>query len=258
MKFSIITPTYKRKELLKKAVASLQAQTYKDWEMVIVNDSPRDEAYLDFASSINDHRIHYYVNNTNRGVNYSRNFALEKLSADSRWVIFLDDDDYLSPDALQTFRNLILLHGEQKWFVTNRAYANGRSITKFPKDNKHYSYSLSYLIFKRIRGDATHCIETKLLTQKKIKFSRYVKQGEEWFFFYQLGLYADIYYSDHNSTISGGYDTTSGLNFRKRGMLEQIKVLSILFFEGFSKELLYHPSFIFYVCIRLVRACIPR
>ena len=77
MKFSIITPTFKRQELLSRAVASLQAQTYKDWEMIIVNDSPKDTAYHDFTSSVNDSRIHYFVNEINRGVNYRETLLLK-------------------------------------------------------------------------------------------------------------------------------------------------------------------------------------
>ena len=79
MKFSIITPTHKRSHLLTRAVSSLQAQTHTDWEMIIINDSPGDTSYNDFVSSINDSRIRYFVNSSNRGVNYSRNVALEKL-----------------------------------------------------------------------------------------------------------------------------------------------------------------------------------
>lgn len=257
MKFSIITPTYKRKELLTRAVNSLRSQTYTDWEMILVNDSPQDATYTDFAASLNDSRIHYYVNDRNRGVNYSRNCALDRLSADSRWVLFLDDDDYLSPDALATFSQLIMLHQEQKWFVTNRALKNGAALTQFPHDESLYSYAWSYLILKRCKGDATHCIETKLITQTDSRFSRHVKQGEEWFFFYQIGLYSKIYYYDHNSTISDGYDATGGLNFRKRPITERFETLTKLAYEGAAKGILYSPAFIIYVLIRYFKLLIP-
>lgn len=255
MKFSIITPTYKRPEKLLRAVNSLLSQTHQDWEMIIVNDSPSDTSYKDFSSSINDARIHYHVNDSNKGVNYSRNYALDKVSADSRWVILLDDDDYFAPDTLQIFHNLILLHGDQKWFVTNRALTNGKPLTSFPKDNSLYSYAWEYLLLRRCKGDATHCIETKLLSHHKIHFSSHIKQAEEWFFFYQLGLQEKMYYHDHNSTISDGYDASNGLNFRKRGFSEQLETLSILFYEGTSRKLLHYPSFIIYLCARFVKAC---
>lgn len=250
MKFSIITPTYKRSELLTRAVSSLISQTYTDWEMIIINDSPADTSYDSFASHINDPRIHYHVNRTNMGVNYSRNFALDRLSADSKWVIFLDDDDYLAPDALQTFHDLMLLHSDVKWFVTNRALVDGNHLTQFPTDDSLYSYAWPYLILKRLKGDATHCIETKLLTQKMIRFSRTVKQGEEWFFFYQVGLVAKMFYHSHNSTITDGYDAGAGLNFRKRPRLEQLETIVKLTYEGSSRNIISNPTFLMYVFLR--------
>lgn len=257
MKFSIITPTFRRKEKLQRAVASLLAQTYKDWEMIIINDSPHDEEYLEFAASINDARIHYHVNPKNSGVNFSRNHGLDKLSADSKWVIFLDDDDYLAPDTLATFSMLIHVGADIKWLMTNRAYKNGKPLTLVPRDDTTYSYSLSYLIFKRIKGDATHCLETKLITHTHARFSSYVKQGEEWFFFYQIGLHTRLFYHDHNSTITDGYDDAHGLNFRKRSLSERYETLLQLFYEGGKKKIL-RPSFLLYLTARTLSLFIPK
>jgi glycosyltransferase involved in cell wall biosynthesis len=256
MLFSIITPTYKRASKLARAVESLLGQTYQDWEIIIVNDSPTDTSYSEFSSSINDARIHYHVNDTNKGVNYTRNKAINLISADSKWIIFLDDDDYFAPDTLQTFHDLILLHGDVQWFVTNRAYVNGKPITNFPTDERFYSYNLDYLILRRCKGDATHCIEKKYITQKHIKFLEHVKQADEWFFFYQLGLQQKMYYHSHNSTISDGYDTTSGLNFRKRTRGEQFETLITILYEGSQKKLLRHPTFLLYIGMRFIRILI--
>ncbi len=257
MKFSIITPTFRRPELLTRTVNSLLSQTYSDWEMIIVNDSPKEEAYTSFASSINDPRIHYHVNLINKGVNFSRNYAIDHVSADSKWVIFLDDDDYLSPDTLTTLRNLILINPDKKWFVTNRALKNGTPLTKFPGDDTEYSYAWPYLITKRLKGDATHCIETKLVTHNHIRFSKYVKQGEEWFFFYHVGLFSKMYYHDHNSTISDGYSPDNGLNFRKRSFRDRYEAIAQLFFEGLKRKL-FKPSFVTYIVLRLLALLIRR
>lgn len=250
MRFSIITPTCKRPEKLTRAVQSVLRQTYTDWEMIIVNDSPSDMGYREFASHINDARIHYHVNETNRGVNFSRNRALDAVTIDSDWIIFLDDDDYLAPDALETFHELIQSRGDAKWFITNRALKDGTPVTHFPKNNSWYSYAWSYLISKRCKGDATHCIETKKL--QNIHFSKHIKQAEEWLFFYQVGLKTKIFYHDHNSTISDGY-AAAGLNFRKRTWMEQLETLSILAYEGAHLGFVYHPTFIIYLCMRFVR-----
>lgn len=251
MKFSIITPTYRRAELLTRAVRSVQAQTHSNWEMIIINDSPGDASYAAFASSINDPRIRYVENERNRGVNFSRNCALDSISAASEWVIFLDDDDYLSPDALRTFHDLILTHPEHRWFITNRTQKDGTSLTKAPQADASYSYARDYLILRRIQGDATHAIDTTLL--HSIRFLKNVRQAEEWFFFFQIGQKTRLYYHDHNSTISDGYDKEHGLNFRKRTKMERLKTVLIILYEALPLKLLYRPSFLFYILLRLVK-----
>ncbi len=250
MRFSIITPTYKRSAQLLRAVQSAQAQTYKDWEMIIVNDSPDDNSYSSFASSIDDARIHYHINDINSGVNASRNKALDRVSASSEWVIFLDDDDYLAPDTLQELHNLITSHPNKHWFITNRAHKDGTLITHIPEQETTYSYIRDYLILRRCRGDVTHTIRTKAL--HGIRFPLHVKQGEEWLFFYQLGMRESMFYHDHNSTISDGY-TETGLNFRKRSRYEQFETLSVLFYEASARGFSYRPTLLMYLFIRLLR-----
>ncbi len=257
MKFSIITPTFKRSSELAYAVASVKAQTYTDWEMLIINDSPVDESYSRFAATINDPRIRYFVNDRNRGVNFSRNFGLDHLSADSKWVIFLDDDDTLAPDTLKNFYNLILLHGDEKWIMTNRALKNGTPLTTGALDEKTYKYFWDYLFLKKIKGDATHCIETKLITQHNVRFLKHVKQAEEWFFFFQLGRLSTIFYSDHNSTITNGYDVQSGLNFRKRTFEEKYETLAKIFYEAAGIKII-SGSFLVYMSLRCIKLVIGK
>lgn len=256
MKFSIITPTYKRADKLSRAVNSVRNQTFGDWEMIIINDSPTDTNYSEFEQVISDPRIRYIKNEKNEGVNYSRNKALDEVSIHSNWIIFLDDDDYLAPDCLETFHNLIRLHSNVSWFITNRAYKDGTPTTNFPESDKIYSYAFDYLITKKCKGDATHCIETKKINN--IRFLKNIKQAEEWFFFYQLGLKNKFYYHDHNSTITDGYNEESGLNFRKRNRKNELKIILIIAYEGVNKGIIYHPTFLFYLFMRLVRIIIKR
>jgi hypothetical protein len=169
----------------------------------------------------------------------------------------LDDDDYFAPDTLATFRDLILTNQEEKWFVTNRAYKNGESVTTFPEDDTSYNYVWQYLILKRGKGDATHCIETKYIIHTNARFSVYVKQGEEWFFFYQIGLHNKLYYHDHNSTITDGYDAHTGLNFRKRSFTDRYESLAKLFYEGGKKNIV-RPTFLFYLGLRTLGLFIPK
>lgn len=253
MKFSIIIPTYRRPEALVRAITSVQNQTYTDWEIVIVNDSPYDLNYNDFERTISDPRILYLKNERNEGVNFSRNRALDSISIHSDWVIFLDDDDYFAPDALAAFRDLIEKHGDCNWFITNRANKDGTPVTDFPKSDSWYKYARDYLLFRRCKGDATHCIASKKLAS--VRFSRKVKQAEEWFFFYQLGTKHRIFYHDHNSTITDGYDS-QGLNLRKRTKRKEFANLLLLSAEATLLHFIYRPTFLTYIFLRMIRTLV--
>ena len=252
--FTIITPTYKRSDLLKRTIDSVRAQTVQAYTHIIVNDSPDDASYTNIKElSKEESRVVYIVNEKNMGVNFSRNRALH-LAPENSWVIFLDDDDYLAPDALSFFKNLIEKHSHTHWFMANRALKNGVSLTYAPSSNTSYNYALDYLITKKIKGDATHCIQKKIIPTAT--FSTRIKQGEEWLFFYQVGLQTKLFYVDHNSTLSDGYDVHNGLNFRLRPKKERLLSLIALYKEGFSKGLWLHITFLLYMKLRLLKLLI--
>ncbi len=250
MKFSIITPTYKRPELLKRAVDSLLNQSHQDWEMIVVNDDPNTT--LPF---FDDKRVHVYTNEQNSGVNATRNKALSLIAEDSDRFIFLDDDDYLTTDALLVLSQIIKRHPQEKWIVTNRSYENEKTITKAPEDETHYNYTKDYLVLKRFRGDATHCIDVRLA--QKITFPTKIKNGDEWLFFYILGRKTPMFYKNVTTTLSEGY-TAEGLNYRPRSTQNQLQTLKKIYMEGKESGISWHPFFLFYLAMRFIRAFIKK
>lgn len=201
MKFTIITPTYNRPDELAHAVESVLNQTHKDFQVIIVNDSP-DCDYTNFENKYSSNaKIIYIKNKENFGVNFSRNIALEKTKdLDSDYVIFLDDDDWLYPDALEKI-NKILEKDKHEWLITNRTLSD-KNLVKVKQENiTKYNYFLDALIFKKITGDMTHAIKSSIATQ--FCFSTKVKQGEEWFYFIQIPY--TLNYKNINTTDSEGY-----------------------------------------------------
>jgi glycosyltransferase involved in cell wall biosynthesis len=95
---SIITPSYNTARFLRETIECVLAQTYANWEMLIVDDCSTDETD-DVVASFADERIRYFKNDRNRGAAFSRNFALRE--ARGRWIAFLDSDDLWLPDKLE-------------------------------------------------------------------------------------------------------------------------------------------------------------
>lgn len=100
--FSVIVPTYGRRELLSRAIASVLAQTYDDFELVVVDDaSPTDAQGV--IASFHDDRIRYIRREKNGGLAATRNTGIRQ--ARGIYISFLDDDDEYLPHFLEeTYR----------------------------------------------------------------------------------------------------------------------------------------------------------
>lgn len=230
-------------------------QSYENWEMIIINDSPYDAGYDEFQKEYaGNMRIRYVNNAENQGVNYSRNRGLAMVSGDSTYVIFLDDDDYLAPKALEVMCECLEAKPNTFWLLTNRAKEGGDSYTYAPVDGTFYNYARDYLIRKRIRGDATHCISIDKV--KGVRFPAHIKQAEEWLFYMQLGRRVSIYYKDLNTTYTDGYSST-GLNDRQRKLRSEVRVMRDIFKEALHRKLLTSPYFYIYYLMRIVRLVLP-
>lgn len=97
---SIITPNWNCAQFIAETIRSVQAQTYTNWEMNIVDDCSTDESEKVVESFLKeDGRIRFMRNDKNSGAAVSRNYALRE--AKGKWIAFLDSDDLWTPDKLE-------------------------------------------------------------------------------------------------------------------------------------------------------------
>ena len=100
---SIIVPIYKAEVFLPRCIDSVIAQTYTNWELLLVDDgSPDKSGKICEEYSRKDARIKVY-HKQNGGVSSARNYGLDK--ARGEWVSFLDADDYILPSFLDNLIN---------------------------------------------------------------------------------------------------------------------------------------------------------
>ncbi len=100
VKVSVLTAVYNTPEqYLREAIESILAQTYTDFEFVILNDASPDENVEKVVKSYNDKRIRYYKNEQNLGISLSRNKLIDL--ADGEYLAVFDHDDISLPDRLQ-------------------------------------------------------------------------------------------------------------------------------------------------------------
>ena len=97
---SVIMPAYNAEEFLREAIASVQAQTVTDWELLVIDDCSRDTTpEMVRAIGAEDPRVKLLQNEKNLGAAGSRNRGLDIFRG--QYVAFLDSDDYWYPAMLE-------------------------------------------------------------------------------------------------------------------------------------------------------------
>ena len=105
MKISVIIPVYNTEERLKRCLDSVVAQTFKDFECIVVDDGSKDQSPRiidEFAAK--DSRF-TAIHKPNGGVSSARNEGLR--IAGGEWVIFLDSDDTIRPNHVEAMLSVV-------------------------------------------------------------------------------------------------------------------------------------------------------
>lgn len=119
MMFSIIIPTYNRRPLLQKAIDTVLAQTFGNFELIVVDDGSDDDTKT-LMDCYSDYRIQYLYQE-NHGTASARNLGLKY--AQGKWIAFLDSDDWWLPEKLERaadfikqYPDIYIFHTEEVWY----------------------------------------------------------------------------------------------------------------------------------------------
>lgn len=135
--FSVIIPTYNRRQLLTKAIDTVLAQTFDDFELIIIDDGSTDDT-KEVVADYDDQRIQYFYQE-NQGPAAARNLGLKHVQGE--WIAFLDSDDWWLPQKLQRAVDYIekcpdikIFHTEEVW------YRRGKLLEQKKKHKKPDGY----------------------------------------------------------------------------------------------------------------------
>lgn len=141
MNITVIIPTYNRLEYLKRSVNSVLNQTYKNFELIVVDDGSTDGS-SEFIISLNHPHVKLIQQN-NLGVSAARNAGIKVASFE--WIAFLDSDDEWLPQKLKTQIDFINMNPHLEFVHSNEIWIrNGKRVNpplRFDKSNNE--------IFKR-------------------------------------------------------------------------------------------------------------
>ena len=122
MKFSVIIPLYNKAPYVKKALETVCAQTYRDYEIIVINDGSTDnsailaEEYLNRVEGIS----YKILSQQNAGVSAARNNGVAQSHGD--YIAFLDADDWWEPTYLEKMAQLIEDYPEAGLYACNYVY----------------------------------------------------------------------------------------------------------------------------------------
>ena len=98
---SIVVPIYNVENYLRQCLDSIQNQTYKKFECIMVNDGSMDSSQQIAEEYLTDSRFKL-INQSNKGLSETRNTGISHIREESTFVAFVDSDDYIYPDLLET------------------------------------------------------------------------------------------------------------------------------------------------------------
>lgn len=129
---SIVIPIYNKREKFQGTIQSILNQTYKEFEVIILDDSSTDDS-LSAPEVVTDSRITIYHKN-HRGVSRARNLGIEK--ANGQFIVFIDADDEWHTDYLQSMISWTSSYPDCSIFVSNYKF----------KDNHEHEFIVKFAI----------------------------------------------------------------------------------------------------------------
>jgi glycosyltransferase involved in cell wall biosynthesis len=159
--------------MIHEAIKSVFSQTYKDWELIIVDDGSTDKTKEVIDKFIEkDNRIKY-LHQINKERSAARNKGIKEAKGD--WICFLDSDDIYHANHLEEFKNLIKKEDSKKGL-----YFSGLSYGSFSNEEENYNHSyknnIEFVLLNTI-GTPRACIHKSVLSNHL--FSEKIRIGED-------------------------------------------------------------------------------
>ena len=190
-KISVIMPVYNAERYIKKTIESILSQTYKDFELLIIDDCGSDSS-MKVVNSINDERIHIILNNQNRGIAYSRNIGIK--NAKGKYLALMDDDDLAPLDRLMMEYNYLEEHKEidavgGRYCVIDES---DRIIEYSPDTLQNPRFIRASLMFFDPIGNGSMMFRKSVVDENNILFREDCLGMEDYLFWVDFSKYGNI------------------------------------------------------------------
>lgn len=197
MKYSIIVPAYNTEKYIDKCLKSIFSNTYKNFEVIIVNDGSTDKTEDIINKYIKKYDNIIYIKQKNMGLSLARNNGVKKATGD--YLLFIDSDDYVEKNLLENinkdiddldvlryqlnmvFNDKIIPYGEKEFNVTNGIDAFEKIVRyKFIEMaalyviNRKYYLDNNFMFEKDVYHEDYGLLPLVITTAKKVKSINYL------------------------------------------------------------------------------------
>lgn len=209
-KVSIIIPIYNVEKYLSKLIESVLNQTYKNIEIILVDDGSPDKcpSIMDEYAKLDERII--AIHKKNGGVSSARNAGLDIASGD--FIMFVDGDDYVDADYVDYFLNLVEKSNKQigygKYFYTinNDKTSNEKEIVTSEKAMEYiYDNKIGVAVWNKIYS-------SKLIKENNVKFNEGIWYGEGMLFNIGVLQYANEVVIGEKATYHQTFNPNSAVN----------------------------------------------
>ena len=233
---SIVIPVYNAEKYLEQCLNSIQNQTYKNFEVILVNDGSMDHSEsicMDFVKV--DTRFKYFTK-VNGGASSARNFGLDYVLGD--FITFIDADDWVDENHLEVLLNNIKENNSDMAVSSIKKFDNVRNF-EFRVYSKQEKYLLNYnklnreeflvILPKLIHASNSYKIAVSKLFKKElvtdVRFDESIVYGEDLDFFFKLyNKVNSISYVDEVTYIYRLHDESFSSKFGQLHMEQELAI----------------------------------
>ncbi len=237
MKFSIIIPTYNRANFICNTIQSVLNNSYKNFEIIIVDDGSSDNTEEVVLPFLNNTISYFKIVNSERA--FARNYGTSMAKGD--YVVFLDSDDLLYNNHLKSGFDFITKNNFPEWFFCGYDIIDSSTNSKRTK-----LINLTNLNKKLIEGNFLCCqsifIKRQIALENKFNSNRALSSLEDWELWLRLATKYKLYYSNTITSALIQHDARSVMDFNQEKLINKFMFFREVIFSNEEIQKYYKGS----------------
>ena len=198
MRYSVIIPLYNKAPYVAKAIQSVLAQSYTDYELIVMNDGSKDDSAAIAAQTIEGYHHCRLIQQENAGVSVARNNGV--LATQGDYFCFLDADDWWEPTFLEEMTELIEEFPNAGIYGTNYTIVNEtKHKTRVALDGLETGFKKGYINYCQVYAKtltmpltSTSVAIPRLIFDEMHGFPKGIKLGEDFMLWIHIALRYDV------------------------------------------------------------------